>query len=172
MRDGVGRSGTEGKGVDKNKNMGGREAGKVVGFEPDPHLAGVDVTLLRPNVYCRSPENGSSELIPSSGSPLRFGLVLVMAWRLFTYTMEEGYGNLASRTLSCFSSTDGMGVDGSGEGDEKNDPIAHVYPFEDLHVTVATFRTLLDPPVSDQVRAAWIKTLCSQVCAATKTRDG
>ena len=100
MRDGVGRSGTEGKGVDEDKNMGWREAGKVVGFETDPHLAGVDVTSLRPNFYCRSPENGSSELGPSSGSPLRFGLVLVTAWRLFPPTMEEGYRNLASWTLS------------------------------------------------------------------------
>lgn len=68
-----------------------------------------------------------------------FGLPLTASWRKFPPSIKSGYEKLVEKILPCFASTSGY----TTLNNHINciNPEAHIYPFEDLHITVATFRT-------------------------------
>jgi len=76
---------------------------------------------------------------------------------------------LAARVSSRFVSTTGQWVEGNNRGND--DPEAHIYPFADLHVTIVSFRTLLDPAPADEERAEAIKFFCSNVVENATQKD-
>ena len=74
-----------------------------------------------------------------------FGMPLVASWRSFPPEMELGYERLVTRIQPLFASTSGFYI--MGDDMSKIDcinPEAHIYPFKDMHITVATFRTKND----------------------------
>ncbi|KAL9183516.1 hypothetical protein ACHAXT_004372 [Thalassiosira profunda] len=133
------------------------------GFAGDPYLAGVDPTALRGGCYERRQRviEGTSEQPP-------FGLPLVAAWRSLPPSLESAYAALAKRVASCLQSTTGQADGGSCN----SEPEAHIYPFEDLHVTVVTFRNSLDPVPADSKRKDAVKRFCIDVAEESTKREG
>mmetsp|Transcript_32824 Transcript_32824/g.55826 ORF Transcript_32824/g.55826 Transcript_32824/m.55826 type:complete len:271 (-) Transcript_32824:277-1089(-) len=127
-------------------------------FAEDPHLSGADPKDLRDGCY----ETG--EL-----TSLNFGLFLVAAWRSFPTSLEPSYRVLAGKVASFFASTTGYET---GRQESSNEPEAHIYPFADLHMTVATFHTLLDPAPANEKHAAAVKKFCTDVIERSSKRDG
>ncbi|KAL7554362.1 hypothetical protein ACHAWF_017795 [Thalassiosira exigua] len=123
------------------------------GFSGDPYLLHADPGALRDGRYEKREGDGS------------FGLPLVVAWRAFPTELESAYRVLASRLSACFAATTGFGNDPRAA-----DPEAHIYPFGDLHITVATFRTLFDPAPTRE-RAERIKRLGAGVVERATKRD-
>ena len=115
-------------------------------FEEDPYLVGISPEALQVGVYKRTGVVNNTS----------FGLPLVSCWRSFPTSMEEPYRMLISKTASCLETKE-----------------AHLYPFDDLHVTIATFRSLLDPnpPTTDE-DAESIKQFCVNVMASASKRNG
>mmetsp|Transcript_15798 Transcript_15798/g.31580 ORF Transcript_15798/g.31580 Transcript_15798/m.31580 type:complete len:309 (-) Transcript_15798:1766-2692(-) len=133
-------------------------AHEILEFEADPDLNNVNPSSLRDGIY-QVDVNGSAE------HPLRFGLPVVAGWRSFPSSLEPSYNELATDALECFTATTGFRVSG-----EVSEPEAHIYPFEDLHVTVVTFRPLLKPKSTEEVDA--IKKFCWRVAdGAVRRRD-
>ena len=87
-------------------------------FGEDPYLVGISPEALQVGVYKRTGVVNNTS----------FGLPLVSCWRSFPTSMEEPYRMLISKIASCLETKE-----------------AQFYPFDDLHVTIATFRSLLDP---------------------------
>ncbi len=133
-------------------------AHEILAFEADPCLNNVDPSSLRDGIY-QVNSNGNS------GHQLRFGLPVVAGWRSFPLSLQPSYKELATDALGCFTATTGFGVSG-----EVSEPEAHIYPFEDLHVTVVTFRPLLKPKSSEEVEAT--KKFCWRIAdGAVRRRD-
>lgn len=128
-------------------------------FSCDPYLRGIDPRALRDGVY----EEGDVSRA--------FGLPLVAAWRSFPPSMESAYQKIVNRVAPCFDSTTGHETGGRCKDAE---PEAHIYPFQDLHVTIATFRSLLaNPPCpSNADDAERIKAFCVKVAERSTKRDG
>ena len=127
-------------------------------FEADPYLAGIDPDYLQEGFYEEQ-----------STSRATFGLPLVAAWRSFPPSMESAYRSMAERAAMCFPTTSGY-AKGNGCKDE---PDAHIYPFEDLHVTIATFRSLLDPipPNMNDEKSEYTKNMCINIVNNATTRE-
>lgn len=126
-------------------------------FVEDPYLTGVYPKDLGEGYYERGKLNGT------------FGLPLVAAWRSFPTSLESAYQGLVGKVSSCFVSTSGFDADSNGCTDE---PEAHIYPFADLHITVAAFRTLFDPAPDNNEHAEAIKKFCAEVVENSTKRDG
>ena len=118
------------------------------GFEIDPYLEGIAPEALRDGFYESRKHDG------------RFGLPLVAAWRSFPKSMESAYGELVERVSSCFVATSGYEMNSNNT---VRDPDAHIYPFTDLHITIATFRTLFEPAFATDDDSAAIKRFCVNV---------
>lgn len=126
-------------------------------FAGDPYLVGIESKAVRHGVY------------ESERSNRKFGLPLVTGWRSFPTSMESAYRVMVARLSPCFVSSTGYKTDSKGCQDETE---AHIYPFEDLHVTVATFRSSLDPCPSNNERAEAIKKFCASVMENATKREG
>mmetsp|Transcript_17827 Transcript_17827/g.38556 ORF Transcript_17827/g.38556 Transcript_17827/m.38556 type:complete len:376 (+) Transcript_17827:38-1165(+) len=135
-------------------------------LEGDPLLHGVDPASLTES--CRDDDRldrGENDVDGSS-----FGLPLVVAWRKFPPSVEAAYRDLVGRISPSLGGTSGFVVDGGGGNDCKG-PAAHVYPFEDLHVTVATFRARNDPAPANGNDVRTIKQFCVDVTQKASERE-
>lgn len=121
-------------------------------LEKDSFLDGVNPALLTDGCRQTNLDSNADDYDSSSS----FGLPLVISWRSFPPEMESAYRELVSRILPAFTATSGYLTDDNGVGGDINDsgnndnlvcnhPEAHIFPFEDLHITVATFRTKSTP---------------------------
>lgn len=128
----------------------------TVDFAGDPYIVGITPTALRAGCYEKGKVNGT------------FGLPLVAAWRSFPTSLQSGYQVLVDKVSPCFVSTTGYET---RKHECNGGPEAHIYPFPDLHVTIATFRTLFDPAPASTELAEDIKAFCTKVVHNSTKRD-
>ena len=129
-------------------------------FVGDHHLAGVDPKTLRDGHYSHEHQADESGL---------FGLPLVAAWRSLPPSFESSYSEFVRKIAASFTSTTGYRHQTSESKNDEDNPEAHIFPFADLHVTLVTFRTLLDPKPADSDR---LKRFCASVVENASKRDG
>lgn len=132
----------------------------MASFEGDPNLVGVDPSTLA---------HGRYEVLGGHVNGA-FGIPLVAGWRSLPPPLESAYRLLVDKVSSCFDSTTGCESKNNGNG-RSDEPEAHIYPFEDLHVTIVTFRTLLDPAPASEEHAAAIKEFCVKVVENSTKKD-
>ena len=138
-------------------------------FIKDPNLDGIDPASLKYDVY--QLDNNTIQ---------NFGLPFIAGWRTFHPQHKDNnyWYNRLVEEIKCLVTSTGHIITqveqcrlyGPRGGESVDDtisivpPIVHMYPMDDLHVTIATFRnTLKNTPPEDDAHAAAIKSFCVKI---------
>mmetsp|Transcript_21960 Transcript_21960/g.33526 ORF Transcript_21960/g.33526 Transcript_21960/m.33526 type:complete len:284 (-) Transcript_21960:518-1369(-) len=124
--------------------------GPATNFEPDPYAA----TLISVK---------SNDVVKFSNSGEKFGLVLVSAWRKFPIALKKPYEELKRHVQNCFRKDDFAPIDDTP-------PSVYLYPWDDLHVTVAAFH--YNHAVDDEQHASQLTEHWRAVVQSAMKRDG
>ena len=123
--------------------------GPATNFEPDPYVA--TLTYVQTN-----------DSVEFSNSGKKFGLVLVSAWRKFPIKLQNPYKQLIHHIKNCFHDDKFV--------PSNTPPSVYIYPWDDLHVTVAAFH--YSHAVNDERHASQLTEHWRSVVRSARKRDG